>query len=310
MSEFIGRDWLATNATRNYPISQSAGCIDTSKGFKLPDDFIVDLRLTVPWFTNAKPYLFHVLKVSAFSQGAIVEIGYNGEPVAISEAIPTTNPVEINRTFKVSGQGNFPESFGTMVIGKLENLLQTPPGQITFDVENGRIESTCITMGTKGVSSIRVQNGSDLGPALTGNVVLQAGINFALFTEPSENSVIFNALSGEGLQPDCDCEGLIELGDPIRTINDIPPDSSGNFTLVAGTCIEINDGTNALELVETCATPCCGCEELQILADDIEIVKNDLRTLEQITSRLESNITLLSNSFIGSIVNPTECPGG
>lgn len=308
MSEFVGRDWLATNATRNYPISQSAGMKDTSKGFVLPDDFIVDLRLTVPWFSGAQPSLFHILKVSAFPQGVIVEIGYNGQPVAISEAIPVINPPQLNRSFLLNGQGSFPEALGSIVIGRLDNLLNVPPGQVTFDVSNGRLEPTCITMGLRGVSSIRVKNGQDLGPPLTGNVILTAGINFALFTSPEDNGIIFNALNGEGLQPDCDCDGLIEVSEPIRTINSIPPDSGGNFTLVAGTCIEINTGTNSLEVTETCATPCCGCEELQILADDIELMKNDLRTLEQLISVLEGNITTLTSSFIGSIINPSSCP--
>jgi hypothetical protein len=281
---------------------------DTSRGFQLPDDFIVDLRLTVPWFSGAQPSLFHILKVSAFSQGVIVEVGYNGLPVAISEAIPVVDPPELNRSFLLNGQGDFPEALGSIVIGRLDNLLNVPPGQITFDVPNGRLETTCITMGLKGVSSIRVKNGQDLGPPLTGNVILEAGINFALFTIPLENSIMFNALNGEGLQPDCDCDGIIDVGPPIRTINAIPPDSAGNFTLVPGTCIEINPGTNSLELVETCATPCCGCEELQILADDIELMKQDLRTLENLTSVLEGNITTLSDSFIGSIINPSSCP--
>jgi hypothetical protein len=320
MSSIVGLGWLNTNATRNYPISQEATLSPLGDGFNLPDDLIVDMRLSVPYDPTIKPFNFYLKSISSYTHGLIVEIGYYSPDVssekataAISEAIAAdthTNPSSYTLTgVATNSDYDFSNVIGSITIGNLEQLQENPPGRVDFSTD-AYIETTVISMNTAGVSSLRV--GKDVlsaGVALTGHVIMRPRTNFGIQTSPLENSFTFSALDGLGLSSDCTCEGEIDLGPCIRTINQLSPDSSGNLDLVPGTCVDIqnNAGSNSILLSETCSEPCCGCDQLDIVVSDLRDLQNGFDRLDSYITALAGAVESIRSSAFGSVVTNNAC---
>jgi len=319
MSNIVGLGWLNTNATRNYPISQEATLTPLGDGgFDLPDDLIVDMRISVPYDPTLKPFYFYLKSVSAYAHGLIVEIGYYNASVsrekaivAISDAITAsthTNPTSYMLTGVSSNTDyDFSNVVGTITIGNLSQIQEDPPGRIEFGPE-AYIESTVVSMNTAGVSSLRV--GKDLlaaDTAITGHVVLRPRTNFGIETSSLENSFTFSALEGLGLESDCTCEGEIELGPCIRTINQLPPDKEGNLDLVAGTCISVDNGNESILLSETCSEPCCGCDQLEIFVADLRDLQSGFERLDSYITALAAAVESIRSSAFGSVVASNAC---
>jgi hypothetical protein len=319
MSSTVGLGWLNTNATRNYPISQEANMTPLgSAGFELPDDVIVDMRLSVPYAPKVKPFYFYLKSVSAYAHGLIVEIGYYNSvassekaTVAISEAVVAanhTNPTTYTLTgVNTNTDYDFSNAVGVITIGNLDELLANPPGRVDFPTDS-YLESTVISMNTAGVSSLRVgANVQSADPALTGHIVLRPRTNFAIRTSVLENSLGFSALKGTGLVADCTCEGEIELGPCIRKINGLPPDGTGNIGLAAGTCISVDNGENTILLSDTCSSPCCGCDQLDILVADLRDLQNGFDRLDSYITALAGAVESIRSSAFGSVVASNSC---
>ena len=321
MANIVGLGWLNTNATRNYPISQEATLTPTGdSGFKLPDDLILDMRLSVPYDTSVKPFHFYLKSISAYAHGLIVEIGYYNSAastekatVAISEAIAAdthTSPSSYTLLGVTTGADyDFSNVVGTITIGNLEGLVENAPGRVDFDT-TAYIESTVINLNTVGVSSLRVgANLMSAEAALTGHVIVRPRTNFDIQTSTTENSLILSALDGAGLSADCTCEGEIELGPCIRTINQLPPDIEGNIDLVQGTCISIENqaGTHSILLSETCSEPCCGCDQLNIVVDDLRDIQNGFERLDSYITALAGAVESIRSSAFGSVVTSNAC---
>ena len=319
MSNIVGLGWLNTNATRNYPISQEATLTPLGDGgFDLPDDLIVDMRLSVPYDPTIKPFNFYLKSVSAYAHGLIIEIGYYNPAiseekaiVAISNAVASsthTNPTSYMLTGVATNKDyDFSNVVGTITIGNLSQIQENPPGRIEFSPE-AYIESTVISLNTVGVSSLRV--GSSLLAAdtpLVGHVIVRPRTNFGIQSSLSENSFTFSALSGLGLETDCTCEGEIELGPCIRTLNQLPPDKDGNLDIVAGTCISVDNDNDSILLSETCSEPCCGCDQIEIFVADLRDLQSGFERLDSYITALAAAVENIRSSAFGSVVTNNAC---
>jgi hypothetical protein len=318
MSNIAGLGWLNTNATRNYPISQEADLTPLAgQGYELPDDLILDMQLTVPFDPTVKPFYFYLYSISLSGSNLIVEIGYsgihqtgdNGTVAAISETIyltTHTNPM----AYTLRGVGKFSGAIGTIAIGNLH--YGESPGYILFK-NKAYLESTVIVMNTVGVSSISIEptvlsGTSDISPPtkLTGHILIKPGINFAL-ESGGNNSIVFNAMDGAGLESICTCAGDITLGPCIRTINSLPPNTDGNVDLISGTCITIENQGHSLLISETCSEPCCGCDQLDILVADLRDLQNGFERLDSYITALAGAVESIRSSAFGSVVTNNAC---
>jgi hypothetical protein len=292
-------DWLNANAQRNYPLFEDADRKDTSDSLQLPNDLIVDLVLPVHPDPSVDPTLFHVQAVSVFGDGVTVTFGYDGTVFA-----SVTVPLDAakNTQYLFQGTGDFHDSVGKVVIGSLETILTTA-GSFEFSVTSGRLESTVIRPDLRGVSSIRIQNGDEIGDPIQGDVILQAGRNMTLqfvsglTGEPDR--VQFNAIDGEGFNADCDCSEAADLP-CIKTINGIEPDDAGDFTLLGDDCLQLSGIANGIQIVDDCAKPCCGCEELEVVITEKERMLDQIYQLERLATNLEAQMRNLEINLAGS----------
>lgn len=298
--------WLNENAGRKYPIHEDSSLRDTSDSVTLPNDFLVDMILPVHSDPSIDTLKFHVHTISVFGTGVTLTLGYDGTAFG-SVTIPSTGFVR-NSTFFLQGTGNFFDTQAKVVIGSLETV-QSLAGSFQFSVEATRLVPTVIVNDIRGVSALVLRNGDDVSDPLQNDVVLQAGRNMLITFVAGDGSlanpsrIIFNAISGQGLNQDCSCDEAVDLP-CIKTVNGLEPDGSGVFHLLESDCLKLEELSNGLQLNDDCATPCCGCQELDVVRETLERVVTQVNSLENLAARLESAVgtmefNLLRSSILG-----------
>jgi hypothetical protein len=305
-------DWLVQNSQRPFPLSGDASGRDQTGTFRIPDDFIVELDVPVHAGLDIDPARFFILHVGAYATGYSVVIGYqpaDGDPVKVGTAMihrPTHTP---NTAYAVGGLGDFDDTFGKIVIGRLDAIDQEPAGFFTFDFEASRLEADAVRPIIRGVSSITVVNGSERSEKIYGDIELVAGENMQItpiIVGGQDPQIVFSAIKGEGLVEECVCEGDTDAT-PIYRINGIPPTPAGDFTLLGDDCIEWVPITNGLKAKDTCSAPCCGCTELEAVTRDLERFGTNAATLENFLNRLETSVTQMNMVVLGAKLNDSNC---
>lgn len=304
-------EWLNHNSQRKYPLAYEVTSKDVTGAFELPDDFLVELRLSVPAFL-ASSTNYTIKTIQAYSTGYSVTIGYyNGSeiiPVAAASILKSAH--QLYKSYPLRGLGDFFDVSGFVAIGRLDSIDLQPPGNWSFNLEGGRLELDGIYPQIRGVSQLRIQNGSDLSAPITGDVILKAGKNFTIniVQDPGEDpQIIFNAINGAGLNEECVCEDGTQDLTPIKTINDVPGAPDGSFTLTGTECLTITPGTNSLHLEDKCAKPCCGCKELEPVVAALEQFGKQAATLETFMTNLEARVAQMDMVVLGSRLGDQGC---
>lgn len=303
----VNVEWLNQNSLRAYPLSETASRQDVSASYTLPDNFLVDMVLPVNAALDYDPSSFFVSKVNVFGIGVTVDISYWDGATATLVGSLTINAETFthNETFLLQGTGSFEGVLGKIVVGTLDTLLQRP-GSYDFDVSGGRIEACVIVPDLRGVSGFRiVVDENDAGILNQGDIAFEPGDNFRITVSDfgGVKVLTFSAISGEGTIADCACEGEVAAQEPIRTINGVPPDANGNITILGDDCLRIEPkaGVNALALTDSCSKPCCGCSELAVLVEDQKRMRDQVQSMENLMSKMESNLDVMQTllSMIG-----------
>jgi hypothetical protein len=304
---YIHQGWLNQNSLRAYPLSEESTRRDSSDSYTLPDNFLVDMVLPINAALNYDPSSFYVSKVTVFGIGVTIEVSYwTGSAAALVGRVTVDlDTFEHNSTYQLDGQEDFDGVVGKIVVGTLDTLLQQA-GAFEFELAGGRIESSVIVPDIRGVTGIRVIDGEDLGELIQGDIAFEPGDNMRITVSDFDGTTVltFSAIDGEGTIADCVCEGQEDLGDPIRTINGVLPDSLGNINLLGDDCLEITPKADefAVQLTDKCSKPCCGCPELQVLVDDQKRLRDQVQTMENLYAKLEANIDVMQT--ILTAINP------
>jgi hypothetical protein len=300
------QEWLSHNSVRSYPLTADATKLDLTGLFRIPDDFIVGLYLTIPSGNSIDPSKFHVYKIGAFTTGYSITIGYDGTPVA-SALLATVSHVK-NTPYSLGGLGDFTEVGGHVVIGDLGNISKQPAGQFEFDLTGGLLEVDSIRPDLRSVTSISVQNGEAISEPFYGHIVLRAGANVRITpTDQGDYTLFtFDGIEGEGFNEPCVCSGDIEAT-PIYTINGVGPTAAGDFRFEGGDCVDVEPVTNGIQIIDTCAKPCCGCTELNTIVQAMETFAAQLATLGQFLAGLESATTGTQGNLLASTLGDRGC---
>lgn len=306
----VGLQWLNNNAVRSYPISEDASGKDISGGYTLPDDFIVDLTISVPDLESGLYKLtnFCITHVHVFSGGTVVNIGYDnsdGSVAGISNDVVVLASISIppthtqNETYSFSGVGSFRHTTGAITIGKLDTIVQNP-GSFRFNKAGARFVSTLLAPSFAGVTSIRISNRGVLSEPISGGIILDAGTNASITIEPvtvgaeetPRNRIIINAIDGTGNQEDCGC-GSID-NDERQCITSL--NGAGTVTLNGSGCATVTGGgSHTISIADDCAEPCCGSSELDAIIADQNVLATEVRSQFFLMQRLEARLGGLAN---------------
>jgi hypothetical protein len=306
-------EWLNSNSQRAYPLAEDAGKKDSTGAFTLPDDFILGLYFPVHAGLDVDVERFFIRSVSVFATGYNISIGYadTDAVTVVASAVISQSTHVPNMSYALPGVGAFDDSVGKIVIGSLDSINLQPSGQFFFDPNNrgGKLDSDAVRPMIRGIQSIRVLNNGELSAPMTGHVILSAGTNFKITmvqgTETTASEITFNAVNGGDLTSKCECEG--EVGPPILTINGIPPTATGDFALVGSQCLDIMPLTNGLQLGDSCSSPCCGCQELEQITHEIEMIGTGEQTLNNFVNQLAAQMNTFSQVVLGSRLADQGC---
>lgn len=292
-------EWPNVNSQRAYPLAESQD--RKSGGFQIPNDFIVDMVLPVN--AGILPTLnvsgFHIAQIGVFGTGIVISIAYQG--TIFSTINVPSDGFQDNSTFSILGVNPFFDTQGWITIGQLDTILNFP-GAFNFTQDTAKILPTVIRPNLRSVVSISVQNGEDISSAITGDLILQAGqnIQLKLTTEGDDNIITIDALDTGGFAESCDCSKLDEDAPPIRKINGVPPNASGEIILKGTSCVSITEGQNEISIDDDCSEPCCDCRDLQVVTDTLNDLQNQIVSLEEFAQKLDGNITNLSSNVLAS----------
>lgn len=304
--------WLRQNSERAFPLANDATRQDVTDSFLLPNDFLVGLYLAVPFLSSADSAKFFIKTLRVGPASVAIEIGYDndGEILLVATAAVLKASHTFGKAYPIRGLGPFYDCSGHVIIGSFDGLEKQPGGSWQMLLADGRLEPETIRPQLRGVSGVRISNGLSVGELITGNIVFKPGRNMRITSTvvADEDPVIrFDGIDGKGFNSDCVCESATASLPPIKTINNIRPDASGNITLASSECIELEPITAGLRIKNTCSEPCCGCKELKTVTDQLEQFGKQAATLEGFVNNLEAQVNAMSLTVLGSRLGDRNC---
>jgi len=314
MLEPRNQEWLDQNSNRRYPLAFDATCKDTTGAFALPSSFLVSLYLNLAPAAAINPAGFFLQQVGVFSTGYSIRIGYWDGAKAVTAASGLVARISHTRfkEYRLTGIGDFRGLTGTMVIGDFEDINRQPAGEWNFDLAGGRLDVDAIRPQLQILSGIAVEMNGQVSDYFTGDIVFTAGKNmrFNVVSGLSGKEIIMDAIEGEGLNAVCVCADQ-NVGDCIQTINGIPPTPAGDFLFLGSNCLQIDAVANGLQFVDTCADPCCGPTELEVITRSLETINQQITTLEHFLIAMESRAVQIEETILASTFGDrgcTSCP--
>lgn len=305
--------WLNHNSQRSYPLTESATKTDTTGTIRLPDSFIVGLYLPIHSGLAFTPNNFFISSVLLSPAGFNITVSYQADDQAVEVATANVsrNSYAQNQSYALGGIGVFDDIVGRIVLGDVAEVDTLPPGQYTFDMAGGNLESDAIRPMIRAVSRLVVVNNNEVSAPIYGDVILVSGTNMRInvATLPTgETEITLDAISGLGLNQDCACN-IPDTAECIRCINGVcSPD--GNFTFAQDECVEIAPIPGGLSFADTCAAPCCGCTELDAITQQINGFGTGVATLQNFVTRLGSEVTQMNLVVLGSQLGDSGCATG
>jgi hypothetical protein len=303
--------WLNHNSQRSYPFTERATKTDVTGTIRVPDGFILALYFPVHAGLAVQVDQFYIKNILLSPVGYTISVAYNDNGTAVlvgSANIPIVTHTP-NTTYAVGGINDFADSVGHVVIGRLDDVAALPQGLYEFAITDGELETDVVRPMIRGVSGIRVVSLNEISPTLYGDVEFVAGTNMQIIVKPATSTttakIVFNAISGENLNTECECS-VNNTGECIRCINGVCSDD-GNFNIAGSDCISVNASDNGINLIDTCASPCCGCAELDALKTQIDRFSDGVATLENFVTKLSSEVTQMSLVVIGSRLGDAGC---
>lgn len=304
MPQYFNIEWLNACTQRTYPLAEHATKRDLTDSIVLPDSFIAELCLPIAASAELAAESFFIKTLAIFGGGYTLEIAYDDQsgdpPVVATSSIARAGFQEYNR-YALVGVNDFDDSHGKIVIGRLTDVDQLPPGVYHFDATGSPLDPDAIRPMIRGVSSLSTSQGGILGPRLRNNVVLTSGPNIRLTTvvAPGRDPEIrIDAIPGDGFTATCDC--VVNPAPPIRTINGIAGDVRQNFTLLGDNCLQLSTIANGVKFTDVCCQPCCGAEELAEIVRVLRSLESTVTTLQQFNSRLSAQVQELQTNVVNS----------
>lgn len=262
----------------------------------MPDSFILALYLPIASGAAVDAKNFFISKLTIATTGFVVVLSYTdgASVVDVAAATIAKSAHAPNQSYAVGGIGNFDDSVGQIVVGNLDEISALPAGMYTFNYADGAIETDAIRPMLRAVNRLRVYNNNEYSDYIYGDVTLVAGVNIKIDVATVEDTteITINAISDAGLNQECICATQRE-GTCIKCINGVCSED-GNFTFANDACVTIEAIPGGLTFSDTCATPCCGCAELDAVTSQINRFGDGVASLQNFVTRLNAEVAQMS----------------
>lgn len=289
-------DFLNLNALRNFPIKEGLSRTDVDGVFIIPNNFLVDAQLGV---TYNPARSFYISSIANLDDEITVIISDDEDTQVGSFVIDTQTHTRYN-TYELIPSVDYVGGTGVITVGALEGMSSSATGTFTFTADTATLEMRVSIPALRGINRMIFINADGSEFALTGDVEIEARTNLR-FKAGIGNRVILDAGEDLGLNTVCD-----ELQACIKTINGIPPDEDGNFTLDFSDCATLTPipANTGLMLEDTCCQPCVGCNDIAELTQRVMVAENALIQLRN----YYTNLDVLYNQFKTTVTYSCDCP--
>ena len=302
----FNQEWLDSNMQRAFPFREDSSLQDGMQAATLPNYVLVDavFGLAQGQLSEQAVYLDKLVftgdYLTLYFSGTLDLATVAGSLGSVSIRIADST---IYASYRLSGADDYYEDANCrIVVGDLSRLSSDlAPGVYLFNWTSAAMEPHVVRPSLRAVRALQTQTDGQLSEYVRGHVVLVAGNNMRI-TAVDSSTLRFDAIATEGLYDACVCDGSFPVYPPIRTINGIPPDASGNIVLEAGDCIAINGGSGSLSIQDTCSVPCCGCDELKAIVDSMAVAESAIGRLTSNIDRLSEKQAAFYNAVIMSLM--------
>jgi hypothetical protein len=299
-------EWLNSNSQRSYPLTETASKVDTTGTFTIPDSLLLGLYFPIHAGLVAFPERFYIRSISVFSTGLSLVLGYwdSDEGISVATVTVAFSSHSEYKTYSLVGEGDFIDCVGKIVLGRVDELNTLPAGAYNFSYESSNVDSDAIRLMIRGVSSISLVNGTSVSKRLQGDIAFVAGTNMQLYSSTVDGvtSITFNAIKGEGLSLNCNCEDDLAIGGCVRSVNGTSPNETGDIAIIGDDCLNVVSISNGLQFNDTCSKPCCGCTELEAVTTDLVRFGDAANSLTNFLNRLEGSVNRMNLTVLGSRV--------
>lgn len=293
----INVEWLNQNALRNYPVHEDMTRSPVDPGgaiipIQMPNYLIVDFVASIP----SALFGVDIYLASLMKAGGFLTYVFNVGSERIFSAVVDISAHARNQSYNMSGYSPYESSFGVLVVGDLSDLeTDVADGIYTFTAETCRMEPCVARVDTAGVTSVRVREQGMDSDKLVGDITLAAGSNIRLEYDEANNVITINAISGDNMSDECDCDEYVFTNNIVRTVNGLPVQS---VSLIAGENMEISVSGNRLTFKDTGATPCCGCPELEAITVGLKNLELSIKNMQESSAQLNNYIS----QFVSSVI--------
>lgn len=224
MEHVFPLEWREEGRDSPYPFADGVSFVSRT-GQALPGRMIVDAAV---YPAGGTPPLF-LSRVDASARSVTLWVGDDADDELASATYDPADPPESVALVDAGGV-----SAGALVLDPVEAALLRlwPPGEHPFDAEAARLcPAVTLCLPRYGVSAVEL----DDGVVLTGDVWLVGDRGVVL---SADGGAVRADVVGDALAKRRRCEGEAPGGfvtpNFVRTINGLPPDGNGEFTLVVG----------------------------------------------------------------------------
>jgi len=306
-------EFLNHNSVRSFPLTTWGSKTDVTGSVRIPDSLILFLDFPIHSGLNVDPSKFFIRQLALYQTGINISLGYDNN-TADGIAVGSVNVAKSShtefRSYAMPGSGDFDDSNGRVVLGDLAVLDELPLGVFTFAAAATPIEVSAIRPMLRAVSALTVVSNGNRSTRIYGDVEFRAGTNMRIsvnFSDSVNPEIVFSAIAGEGLNEVCGCDNETAAVTPILFINGIPPLPNGNFRIIGDDCLTVNPITNGLQLTDVCSKPCCGCNELDPLVEELRRFADGATTLQNFASSVSAEVSRMNQIVLGSRLGNSSC---
>ena len=264
------QEFYDENLTRSYPLLDAMSATANEEGFSIPTDLIADMRMVVPQGIVAQGTFFISgmvirrytldIEVSFIRDGSVATV------VGVFHNIPTDVASFTSFSFTAWKQADvanvsLEDITGIIVMGS-GGSLANKAGAWTFDKSATTLVDTVVVEQLTKFRALQIDD-----ELLTGDIILEEGENISItptYDNVTDTTTIkFSTTKSDTgtlvINNDTDLFDALTAvyGTPITKINNIAPNTSGDFVLAGADCIDVAVQGSGLLLDNPCGTPCC-----------------------------------------------------
>jgi hypothetical protein len=267
--------FLDQNEDRAYPFTDSGDRLSTL-GVRVPDNFLVDLSISIPVPSASPPWMSSLSVSSAEIVATFGADSAEGVVVVGTVRVPAPSHSKFSVYPIRNPLGNI---CGQACVGEVSTLLQAFRGTLVFAPSQTQLEASCVAWTGVGGGIEVIDQGISQG-VVTGPVKLIAGDNVRLTRVPGTNAVRIDAVRGENLD---DC---VSREPCIKTINGQTPDDQGNFRIVGSECVSVSSSPGMISIKDLCSSTCCDCDDFTQMLTGIRRVETNSERLRDFLNSL------------------------